>query len=323
MDGRNRKILCVLISLLAGLMLAAGPGASLAGEKFPSREISIVVPFPPGGGVDLPTRVIAEYLRKELNVPVVVENRAEAAGVKGVMDVYRSKPDGYILLATLLPRIAQTEVAYKAPYKILEFTFLAAFQKQDELLVVSKDSPYQTMNDLVNASKKKALTCSISSPGGLADFYARVLIKAGVNLKVVPFKGSAPALMALIGGNADLNVTEESVVIEQKEKTRILGIFADERSPRFPGVPTFKEMGYKMPVMYPLIGITGPPKLPAEVSSVLSDALAKVIKNPEVMARIEKIGTIPIYMPDQQFRAAAESMYKAVVEHKDVFEEKK
>jgi tripartite-type tricarboxylate transporter receptor subunit TctC len=75
--------------------------------------------------------------------------------------------------------------------------------------------------------------------------------------------------------------------------------------------------------MYPLIGIAGPPRLPGDASSVLSDALARVIKNPEVMARIEKIGTIPIYMSDQQFRAAAEGMYKAVVEHKDVFEEKK
>lgn len=323
MKGRKRSIVLVLAGLaLIGSLLSVH-STCFAAEKFPSREITIVVPFPPGGGVDLPTRVLAEYLRKEINVPVVVENRAEAAGVKGVMDVYRAKPDGYTLLATLLPRVAQTEVSYKAPYKILEFTYLAAFQKQDELLVVSKESPYQSMSDLANASKKKALTCAISSPGGVADFYARLLIKAGVNLKVVPFKGSAPALMALIGGNADLNITEESVVIEQKEKMRILGIFADERSPRFPGVPTFKQMGYNVPVMYPLLGITAPPRLPADISSVLSNALQKAIKNPEVMGKIEKIGTIPIYMSDQQFRAAGESMYKAVLDHKDVFEEKK
>ena len=319
----RKSVVCAIVALAVVGSLFSLHGTGFAAEKFPSREITIVVPFAPGGGVDLPTRVLAEYLKKEMNAPVVVENRAEAAGVKGVMDVYRAKPDGYTLLATLFPRIAQTEVAYKAPYKILEFTYLGVFQKQDEVLVVRKDSPYQSMSDLANASKKSALTCSISSPGGLADFFARLLMKTGMGLKVVPFKGSAPAMMALIGGNADLNITEESVVLEQREKLRILGIFADERSPRFPGVPTFKELGYNMPVMYPLTGISGPPRLPKEVADVLSGALAKAIKNPEVMARIEKIGTIPVYMNGQQFRAVAESMYKAVSEHKDVFEEKK
>ena len=283
-------------------------------------EITIVVPFSPGGGVDLPTRVIAEYLRKELSVPVVVENRAEAGGTKGVMDVYRARLDGYTLLATLFPRVAQTEVAYRPPYKVLELTYLAGFQKQDELLVVGKDSPYRSMSDLAKASQKKSLNCSISSVGGLAHLYAMLLRKAGVSLEVVPFKGSAPAIMALLGGNADFNVTEETVVVEQKEKLRILGIFSEKRSPRFPGVPTFKELGYAVPVMYPLTGICAPPRLPKEIDGILSGALATVIKNPEVVTKIEKIGTMPVYMSGDQFRTAAESMYKVVTEYKDLLE---
>jgi len=191
------------------------------------------------------------------------------------------------------------------------------------LLVVSKDSPYKSMGDLAKASQKKSLNCSISSVGGLAHLYAVILKKAGVSLEVVPFKGSAPAMMALVGGNADFNVTEETVVIDQKEKLRILGIFADERSPRFPGIPTFKELGYSVPVMYPLTGICGPPHMPKEISTALSDALTRVIKNPEFITRIEKIGTMPLYMSGQQFRTAAESMYKVVVEYKDILEEKK
>lgn len=322
MNSRKSSIACVCLGLAIAGSLLTFYGTGLAAEKFP-REITIVVPFSPGGGVDLPTRVLAEYLRKEINVPVLVENRSEAGGVKGVMDVYRAKPDGHTLLATLFPRVAQTEVAYKPPYKILEFTYLAGFQKQDELLVVSKDSPYKSMSDLAKASQKKSLNCAISAVGGLAHLYAMILKKAGVSLEVVPFKGSAPAMMALIGGNADFNVTEETVVVDQKEKLRILGIFSEERSPRFPGVPTFKELGYNVPVMYPLTGISGPPHLPKEISTVLSDALTKVIKNPEVMARFEKIGTVPIYMSGQQFRTVAESMYKVVLEYKDALEEKK
>ena len=108
---------CSIFSI--GFSIIALSGSSFAAEKFPSREIIIVVPWTAGGATDLGARVLAEQLKKDFRIPVVAENRTEAGGVKGIMDVYKAKPDGYTLLGTLLPRMALMEVEYKHSYKSL------------------------------------------------------------------------------------------------------------------------------------------------------------------------------------------------------------
>jgi len=314
----------VLFSFIVVLILSAYGGISSSAEKFPSREIIIVVPYAAGGVTDLSTRALAEYLKKELGVPVVVENRPEAASVKGIVDVYKAKPDGYMLLANTIARFAQMEVAYKTPYKILDMTYLAAFVGSPMYVVVREDSPYRKLQDLAEASKKKSLNCSITGVGGITHLGAMVLKKkVGVDLEVVPFKGSAPAIMALLGGNVDLTTLDELTVLLHKEKVRILAIFSDKRSEKCPDVRTFKELGYDVPAPNPATGICGPPGLPGEISKILSDGLVKAIKNPEFIAKSEKTGNTPIYLSGPEFRIAAETSYKLMEEYKDILVEKK
>ncbi len=320
----KRRNGCMLLGILVvlGVFMAAGVGSGA--EKFPSREIVIVVPFTAGGPQDLPARVVTEFLQKELKVPALVEDRPEAGSIKGILDVYKAKPDGYLLLSTLFPRYSQTEIVYNTPYRILEMTYLAAFNQQDQLIIVSSASPYKTLKDLIEAGKKKPLNCGLPGMGSLAHLNAMVLKKkAGFDFEVVPFKGNAPNMMALLGGNVDFACIDELTTLLQKDKVRSLGISSEKRSPKFPNVPTFKELGLDMPVLSAIQGITGPPNLPEQIRKVLSDALERVIKNPEFMKKIEALGPTPIYMTGPAFKAAGEASYKLVEEYKDLFIEKK
>ena len=315
---------CMLLGFLVVLGVFMAAGVSLGAEKFPSREIVVVVPFTAGGPQDLGARVATEFIQKELKVPVVVENRPEAGSVKGILDVYKAKPDGYLLLSTLFPRYSQTEIVYNTPYKILEMTYLAAFNQSDQLVVVNSASPYKTFKDLVDASKKKSLNCGLPGMGSLAHLQAMVLKKkVGMDFEIVPFKGGAPNMMALLGGNVDFICIDDLTTSLQKDKVRSLGISSDKRSPKFPTVPTFKELGFDMPVMNSLQGITGPPGLPEEIRKVLSDALERAIKNPEFMKKTEALGPTPVYMAGPEFKAAGTASYKLVEEYKDLFVEKK
>jgi tripartite-type tricarboxylate transporter receptor subunit TctC len=310
-----------LVNLL--LVVAASPAA----EKFPSREITLIVQFAAGGSVDLTARALAEHLRKELGVPVIVENRAEAGGVKGALDVYKAKPDGYTLLANLLPRNAQTEVIYKPPYKLLEMTSLAGFHKMYQLVAVQKDSPNKTLKDLIDASKKKSLNAGITGMGSGSHLLAMILKrKLGMNLEVVPFKGSAPAITALLGGNVDFAPTDVLTAHLHKEKLHPLVVFSEKRLAKFPDTPTIKELGYvniEPEAAVSTQGISGPPGLSAETRNILSDALARAIKNPELVDRVEKMGPNILYLSGPEFHAVAQSSFKLVEEYKDIFQEQK
>ena len=225
--------LIIVLSLISTVT-----GAALGAEKFPSREIVIVVPYPAGGSTDLTTRVFAEYFRREIGVPVIIENIAEAGGVKGVVDVYKGKPDGYMLLANLFPRTASTEVTYKVPYKGLELTYIIAFQKNYQFVSVNKDSPYKTLKDLAEAAKRKPINCATPGQGSASHLKAILLKKkGGIEFEAVAFQGSAASAMALIGGNVDLTILDDTQVRNNPGQFRNLAIFSEERSKRYPDVP--------------------------------------------------------------------------------------
>jgi tripartite-type tricarboxylate transporter receptor subunit TctC len=321
----NRRRWIALPCILTFLCVVTWTGGVFAAaEKFPSREIIIVVPFSAGGPQDLGARVLTEYLSKELGVSVLVENRPEAGAVKGVLDVYKAKPDGYLLLSTLFPRYAQTEIVYKAPYKILEMSYLAAFNNSDTVLAVSNESPYKSLKELAQASKKKSLNFGMAGMGSLSHLTAAVIQKnVGINCELIPFKGDAAATMALLGGNVDVITIADLTASVHKEKIRALGISSEKRTLGFPDAPTFKEMGFNVPVLSAIQGISGPPALPEAIGKVLSNALAKAINNPELKKKITGLGANPIYMTGPEFKNAALSSYRLVEEYKEIFVESK
>jgi len=308
----------VLVTMLAFV------GTTSAKEKYPSREITIVIQYKPGGPIDLVTRVLAEYLKKELGVPVIVDNRPEGAAVKGLLDVFKAKPDGYTLLANLMPRNVQMEVVYNAPYKILDLTYLPAYYRLEGFLIVNRDSPYKTLKDLVQASKKKSVNAGTCGQGSRSHLEVMLLKqKVGVDLEVVPFNGCANCMMALLGGHVDLMASEAPAMLIQGAKIRTLAVYSDRRHEKFPDVPTFKELGYDLPAEYTMFGLSGPPGLPEDISKIIAEAMAKVIKNPEFIRKLEAMGAPPIYLSGPEFRAVVESMYKLITEYKGIFVETK
>ncbi len=302
-------------------------GSSFAAEKFPSREIIIVVPWTAGGATDLGARVLAEQLKKDFRIPVVVENRTEAGGVKGILDVYKAKPDGYTLLGTLLPRMALMEVEYKHSYRILDMTYLGAYMKQDMAIAVSKESPFKTLKELEEASKKKRLTCSTAGSGTLAEINAMMFKKKlGFNIEPVPFKGDTPATIALLGGNVDMTMAGDLTLYLQLDKIRVLAVISDKRSDKFPGVPCLGELGYNVSprIGVSIHGITGPLNMPRDVRATLMDMMAKSMKNPEFINNIEKIGPTANYLSGPDYRTAGEFFYKFAEEYfKDIIGNKK
>jgi tripartite-type tricarboxylate transporter receptor subunit TctC len=316
----------MLFGLMVVLIVLASAGASSSAEKFPSREIAIMAPTAPGGMFEMTGRVLAEYLRKELGVPVIIECRPEAAGIKGILDVFNAKPDGYMLFVNSDFRNALQGILLNPPYKILDSTYLGAYQGGSLQVSVSKGSPYKTLEDLKEASKKKSLNCSLAAIGSFGHWGAIILKKiVGVNLEVVPFKGGPQQMTAVLSGNVDLTVADDLATQQFIEKIRLLAITTENRSKKFPGVPTFKELGYDLPggAGETYQGLNGPPGLPEEVRKILSDALEKVVKNPEFIDKIEKMGMDPIYMPGPKQRIVAENFAKIAREYKDMFVEKK
>lgn len=317
---RKKLIVALLWCLIAELSIFTLVGDSSAAEKFPSREIIIITSVAAGSTTDLSTRVLAECLKKYVGVPVLVENRPEANGIKGVLDVYKAEPDGYTLLATILPRNVQMEIIFKTPYKSLDFTFLPAYFKTDEILAVNKNSPYNTLKALFEASKTRPLNCSIAGMGTLAHLFAQMLIKAGFHFEVVPYKGGGESVMALVGGHVDLTIADDSVVLRQKERLRLLAHADEERSEKYPDVSSFKELGYDLPNVYAIIGIGAPPRLPEEIRKILSDALTKAIKSPEFISGLGKLGVTHTYKSGPEFLAIAQSYTKVLEEYKYVFQ---
>ena len=314
-------LLCLVCS---ALILAGGIQASFAQDKYPSKPVEIIVSWAAGGATDVLFRALGAVFPKHANnQQMIVKNIPGGGAAIGYTEAMKAKGDGYTLVAVATPMITKIHMSV---VKFSATTFAPVILIADNacFLLVHKDSPYKNLKDLHQASKKKSLNCSVSGMGSRSHLNAMILKdKVGVNLEVVPFKGSAPAMMALLGGNVDLSTLDDLTILLQKEKVRSLAIFAEKRSAKFADAPTLKELGYDIPLPDAAIGICGPPGLSPEARKVLSESLARAIKTPEFMSRIDKLGPTPIYLPGTEFQALAEASYRFVEEYKDLLQESK
>jgi len=314
----NKKVFSVFFAALLIWSLAALN--SVLAQKFPNKPITIIVPFAPGGSADIITRVLTAHAHKEFNVPVVVENIAEAAGVKGLSTVYNATPDGYTLISAVLPRHAQPEIVLGAPVKILNYTYIMGFQKDDMLVAVRKESDYKSFEELKNASSKLALSCSIGGMGGTSHLCALILQKElGMRFDIVPFKGNAPSMVALLGGHVDFTLMDDTTLLLHADRIRCFAIFGPERLKKFPGVPTFRELGYKIEVGVNIKGVLGPPNLPQERVQVLEEGFSKTMEKKEVLDQIDKLGGIPYYVSGKELYKFTKAGYDKIVEYRNLF----
>ncbi|WP_256985860.1 Bug family tripartite tricarboxylate transporter substrate binding protein [Bordetella genomosp. 1] len=265
----------------------------------PESVIRLVVPFSPGGTTDILGRMMADGLRKELGVSVIVENLAGANGNLGATNVLRAKADGLtLMLGTPGPMIVNKYVYSNLNYDPLTaFSHVALVAALPNVLMVRKELPVNSVADLVALAGKKDL--SFGSPGvGSSGHVSSELFNLQSKIKAahIPYKGSSPMLVDLAGGNIDYSIDQISSALKlvQAGQIRALAVTSKERSPELPDVPTLQEAGlsdYEVSVWF---CIAAPAKTPPETVLKLNAAINKVLQDPAVIQRIAGFGARPL-----------------------------
>lgn len=288
--------------------------ASLAAPvhaEYPEKPIEIVVGYAAGGGTDVMARTVGKFLEAALggSATVVVKNEPGAGGQIGFTKVATAKPDGYTLGTFNLPTAIALTYDRKADYTVNSFTYLANFVEDPNTIVVSAESPYKTLPELLAAAKASpgAITLGLASLGGNDHFSALMVEKAAsVKFTLVPFKGAALARTSILGGHVAGGTMALSQTTAYKDQMRVLAVLDDKRSPFRPDVPTAKELGIDVQ-MSSLRGIVAPANLPPAVAARLQKALETVNANPEFQEMMAKQGNPIAFSVGDAFAKVAAS----------------
>jgi Uncharacterized protein conserved in bacteria len=315
--------------LLAGVAMATATVLAMpaAHAAWPEKPVTIVVPFPPGGSTDTLARAISPSLNKRFGQSFVVDNRPGATGTIGANQVVRSAPDGYTLLVTSLgPLVIAPHLLKNVPYDATQdFDYLTVAVQAPNVLVVPANSPYQSVADLLSAMKVSPGQISLASSGvGSSDHLTAEVFwqQTGTKGVHVPYKGGAPAISDLIGGQVHASFQNINAVIPhiQAGKLRALGITSKSRSPLLPDVPTMDEAGAKGVDVYSWQAIAAPKGLPDEVKKKLHDALVAALKDAEIGKRFVDVGFEVVANTSEEF---AEFQKREYDRWKQVIQERK
>ena len=262
---------------------------------WPEKPINYVVPFPPGGLTDVAARQVAKALTTADNWNVVVENKPGGSANIGAAYVARAQPDGYTWLAITMSHAANaTLFAGKAGYDLLkDLTPLAGIASSAMMVVVNAKSPIKTMEELTAAAKAKSLSAG-SSGNGTPPHLTMALYQrlTGTKLLHVPYKGGAPSLTDLIGGQLDVVFSNypESLAHVKSGALRALAVTGRERSPDLPDVPTVSEVGLKDLVVENFTGVMGPARMPAELVDRIGNAIVAQVSQPAMKKQLAQLG---------------------------------
>ena len=290
-----RAILALFFSLAISGSAAFAQGAA----NYPSRPIHIIVCVPAGGGVDTVTRVIAKGMEKALGQTVVVENRAGAGGNIGADVVYRSKPDGYTLLAAQPAPLTVNPLLYKSiNFDPTQFEPVAIMSSAANTLLVRPKFPAKTAKEFIAYAKANPGKINYASQGiGTTSHLTTALFErlTGTKMVHVPFKGTTPALNALIGGHVDMIFMEiaRALKLHQAGRARILAVATLKRIPNLPDIPTLDEVGIKGFQSGTWNAIAAPPKTPKAIVAKLNKAVNAALQSEQVKALFAKVNLHP------------------------------
>ena len=308
-----------------GLPVAAGAAALLSPEpglaqSFPAKPIRMVVPFPAGGPTDIVARPLAKLLGDNLRQQVYIDNRGGAGGTVGAANVAQAAPDGYTLLMGTVGTNAINPALYrKLPYDATSsFTPLATVASAPVAIVVNADTQIGNLGDFIARAKSQpnALTYGSAgngTPGHLAG--AMFCAAAGIKLQHVPYKGSAPAVTDLLGGQIQAMFDPLQSVLPhvQAGKLRILGITSRQRASVAPQVPTVAEAAIPDFEMIAWWAVYGPAHLPAAVAAVLTEGLQRTVSSPEFDRPLASLGVQPLSRPLAELQAQEIAKWGAAV----------
>ena len=294
-------------SLLLLALAAALPAARAQTDAWPSKPVRMVVPFPPGGGTDGMARVIAARLTEDLGQSFFVENRAGAGGMIGAEFVARSQPDGYTVCFVPSSYASSANPAlYKLTFDPLKgIAPVAQLSTQAYMLAVHPSVKANNLKELLELLRANPNTLSFGSSGtgGSLHLAVEMLLQlTRTQMLHVPYKGAGPALADLLAGRIQLIITDQGTVLPhiRAGKLRGIAVTTEQRSPQAPDLPSLSEQvpGYSM---YGWYGVWAPPGTPPEIISRLNQALGRVLKQPEVQARMRTEGVDPVHSTPEEF----------------------
>lgn len=290
----------MLGAALVSVIAIAQPSVAGAQENFPTKPISLIVPYPAGGTLDVMTRLIGEGISKELGQTVLTENRTGGASVVASEYVARAPADGYTLLSASTTAMTVVPLVYKnLPFQVSDFQPIATTALTPYLIAVPAALPVKTIDEFIAYAKERPgeLNYYQLGPGTMPHLFTEMLLaNTGITATPVPYQGGAPALNALIANEIQLMAnTPDPALVEQHKagNVRIIGVADVERTPLLPDVPTFKESGYPEIVAPAWFGFLGPKGMPEEVVSKLERAIENALKDEHVRERLQTFGLMP------------------------------
>jgi tripartite-type tricarboxylate transporter receptor subunit TctC len=296
---------------LVAVVCALAP-AAVADEPYPTRPITIVVPFPPGGIADVTARPLAASLERTFKQPVVVTNKAGAAGAVGMQSVAIAKPDGYTLLLGLvsISLLPERDALFGRPpsYTRDQFVGIARLNADPTVLVVNAEQPWKSLKELIDDARKRPGEITYSSSGiyGASHVPLEMLLQAagGLKMRHLPTTGGGPATTAVLGQHAALWASPPALALPHVKagKLRALASWGASRIAAFPEVPTLKELGYDLEY-YAWAGLFAPRAVPGPVVKALREATRQAVQDPEFRSAMEKVQTPIAYQDADEFKA--------------------
>jgi tripartite-type tricarboxylate transporter receptor subunit TctC len=298
----------VAAALVGALALAGFMPEARAQDDYPSRAIDIIVPFEPGGSTDNFARTLGAYAAKKWNATVNIINKPGGKGIPQTQEVYNAPPDGYTLIADNPSTNSMLAAAMGSdlPFDVFQRTFLGMVSGTAFTVIVAPDSPYKTLDQLLEDAKANPEKISYTSQGsaGMPDYFIRLLFnKVGADVnKAVPVMvtGSGTTVTMTAGGHVVMGLTSASGALSavQGGLVRALVISSPQANPNFPGVPSSGELGYPTAVSWN--GIAGPGGIPQPIIDKWDALIQEATKDPEFIAQLDKIGAFPNYMSSKE-----------------------
>ena len=314
-----------LITLAA--MLASVSGHANAAEKYPTRPIRMIVPYPPGGGSDLTGRAIGQKLTEALGQTFVIDNRPGATGLIGTVIAAKAAPDGYTLILADQPHSINSLVYAKPPYDaVKDFAPLNLIATSPQIMAAHPSFSVNTLKELLSLTPAQTAKFAVGTSGlasGPHMTYEWLRLKTGLTLNHVPYKGGGPSLVDVMAGQIPLviNAAPASFPHVRAGKLKPLAITSAQRHALLPNVPTFQEAGVKDFIAYQWYGVLAPAGTPREIVTLLNREINKALNAPDVKTRFTAV-TLDITpgSPEEfkKFLETEDTRWKAVVKQVNV-----
>lgn len=302
------------VGLLAASALAAGLSLPAAAQTFPTKPITLILPFPPGGSTDAMARTLSQVASADLGQPIIIMHKPGGGGVTGTASLTVNTPaDGYTL-ALMHNTVIRHPLLQKVSWDpLVDFTYVIGLVNLSTLVAVRADAPWKTIQELLADAKARPGVISYGNVGAAsANRIAgqQLARAAGGEFNMVPFKGGADAMTSLLGGHLDVYGDPGVGPVALSGKIRVLATLTDQRLKRFPNVPTVKEVGYDMAVYSPL-GLVGPKGMDPTVVSRLQNAFRKATSDPAYLKVLDDYDLQPRLMSsDEYHKYAGEQFYR-------------